>query len=143
MRRASTSRPWSSVPSQLYSRSPQFLSSLRSTTALHCASLSSQVGGDVEIAAKGGLRIEEDDREIGLAVVAQVERLVVGDEFGEQRDHEQDQEDPQRPIAAPVGFEILPAADVDRRKLEQPRRADDTERSGRLGVGRVFWSERG
>ena len=63
---------------------------------------------------------KEDHREIGLAVVAEIERLVVGDEFGEQRDEEQDQENPQRPVAAPVGLEILPAPFVERRQREPP-----------------------
>ena len=41
---------------------------------------------------------------------------IVGNEIGEQRDAEQDEEDPERPIAAPVGLEILPAAAVERRR---------------------------
>ena len=46
------------------------------------------------------------------------ERPVVGDQLGEQRDDEQDQEDPERPVAAPVRLEILPAPAVERRRRE-------------------------
>ena len=74
------------------------------------------VGRGLEVAAEGRLRIGDERRENRLAVVADEERLVVGDELGEQRDDEQDQEDPERPVAAPVGLEILPAPPVDRRQ---------------------------
>ena len=89
-----------------------------------------------EVAAKRGFRIGEEHREVGLAVEANVERLVVGDEFREQRDHEQREENPQRPIAAPVGLEIPPAPLVDRRQGDPPQPRHRTERSGRLDVNR-------
>ena len=73
------------------------------------------VGRGLEVAAERGFGIGDEDREIGLAVVAHIERLVVGDELGEQRDHEQHQENPERPVAAPVGLEVLPAPAVERR----------------------------
>ena len=79
------------------------------------------VGGGFEIAAEGGLGIAEEGRPIETAVIFDEERPVVGDEIGEQRDHEQDEEDPERPIAPAVGLEVLPAAAVERRRL----RTDD------------------
>src|SRR4051812_9308357 len=63
------------------------------------------------------------------------ERAVVGDQFGEQRDHEQDQENPERPITSAVRLEILPAAAVERRRTEamatrRHRLAERRERRG-------------
>ena len=40
-------------------------------------------------------------------IVADDQRSVVGDELGEQREHEQGEEDPERPPAALVGLEIV------------------------------------
>jgi hypothetical protein len=74
------------------------------------------VGGGFEIATKSGFGIADEGREIQMAVELDQERTVVGDQFGEQRDHEQDQEDPERPVAAAVGLEVLPAAAVERRR---------------------------
>src|ERR1035441_9739971 len=53
-----------------------------------------------------------------MAVDVDVDRLVVGDEFREQRDQKQRQENPQRPIAAPVDLEVVPAPPVERRQRE-------------------------
>ena len=88
------------------------------------------VGGGLEVAAESGLGIADEGRPIEMAVELDQERTVVGDQLGKQRDHEQDQEDPERPVAAAVGFEVLPAAAVERRRREadgassaRPRRA--------------------
>ena len=93
------------------------------------------VGRGAEVVAEFGVRIVEDHREVILAVVVDEQRLVVGDELGEQRDHEQHEEYPQRPIAAPVGLEIVPAPDVDRRQFKTDPRGE-AKRAGRLDVRR-------
>ena len=59
-----------------------------------------------------------EDRPVILALVFDQDRLVVGDELGEQADEEQDEEDPQRPEAAPVGLEDFEPPPLKRR---QPR----------------------
>ena len=92
------------------------------------------IRGGFKVAAERRFRISEDHRKIRLAGEADKERLVVGDEFREQRDEKQNQEKPQRPITAPVGLEILPAPFVERRQCEPAGRRRDAERAGRLGV---------
>ena len=44
-----------------------------------------------EFAAKGGFRITLEDREIQLALIADSERFIVGDQFGAKAEHEQHQ----------------------------------------------------
>ena len=76
------------------------------------------VGRGLEIAAERGLGIADEGRPIEMAVILDQERPVVGDQFGEQRDEEQDQEYPERPVAAAVRLEILPAPPVERRRSQ-------------------------
>jgi hypothetical protein len=45
-----------------------------------------------------------------MAIEADEERPVVGDEFGEEADDEEGEEDPERPEAAPIGTEEGKAA---------------------------------
>ena len=68
------------------------------------------------------LRIVDQHRQQDFALVGGEDRLVVGDEFGAEAEAEQQQEYPERPVAAPVGLEILPAALVDRRQPAGARR---------------------
>jgi hypothetical protein len=63
------------------------------------------------------LRVIDDDREQQLALVGSEHRLVVGDEFGEQRQHEQHEKNPERPVAAAVRPKIGPAPLVERRQF--------------------------
>ena len=102
------------------------------------------VGGGFEIAAEGGLGIAEKHRPIEPAVILDEERLVVGDEIGKQRDHEKHEEDPERPIAPSVGLEVLPAAAVERRRLERMTRDRDrrAERRLRRGLDRLGRGDR-
>ena len=85
-----------------------------------CSSISSctarvaVVGLGLEEAAEGGLRIGDEDGEVEAAVVADEQRLVVGDQLGAQADQQQRREDPQRPAAAPVGAEVRQAAAIER-----------------------------
>src|SRR5207248_5569007 len=65
-------------------------------------------------------------RIVGVALETDVERLVVGDEFGAKREHEQHHEDMERPVAAPVGLEVLPAPAIDRRECEKTRSEEHT-----------------
>ena len=79
-------------------------------------------------------RIIERDRKENLALVEGDNRPVVGDDFRKQRQHEQGDEDPERPIAAPVALEIVEAASVDRcEPQEAPVAQDRGERRGRRG----------
>jgi hypothetical protein len=72
------------------------------------------IGCGAEVVAEIGVGIGEEDREIALAFDMDEDRLVVGDEFGEQSDEEQDEENPQRPVAALIGFEVSPPPRVQR-----------------------------
>src|SRR5690606_26972783 len=74
----------------------------------------------LEFTAERRFGIGGDGGKEELAVNPDHERLVVGDEFRKQRYDEQNQENPERPIAAPVGLEILPAALADRRQRDYP-----------------------
>src|SRR3546814_12517186 len=77
-----------------------------------------------EIATEGGLRIGLEDREIEVVVVSHQQRRIIGDQFGEPAEHEQDGEDPQRLEAAAVAADIVPAAMIARAVLhwqEAPR----------------------
>ena len=58
-------------------------------------------------AAELVLGIIEEDREQDLALVGNDQRPVVGDELGEQREDEENEEDDKRPGAAPVAAEIV------------------------------------
>ena len=95
------------------------------------------VGLGLELAAERGLGVAYEDRVVGVALETDVERLVVGDEFGAKREHEQHHEDMERPVAAPVGLEVLPAPAIDRRECEKTSLARglgiDQRRLGRLG----------
>ena len=70
----------------------------------------------LEIPAKGGFRVEVEDRCIDLAPIADKDRSVIGNEFREKRDAEQHREDYQRPISPAVLAEIPPAASVEGRE---------------------------
>jgi hypothetical protein len=72
------------------------------------------VGRGLEIAPESGLGIGDKDRKERLAVVAHIERPIVGDELGAERDGKQHQEDPERRIAAPIGLETQPATAIER-----------------------------
>ena len=72
------------------------------------------VGGGLEVAAECRLRIGHKHREVRLPVDMNIERPVVGDELGTERDDEKHREDDQRPVAAPVALEVLPAAAIER-----------------------------
>ena len=87
---------------------------------------------------EGRVGIGHHRREIRMAVDVDVDRLVVGDEFRKQRNQEQRQKKPQRPVAAPVGLEVLPAPPVERRNADAApfRRHDQAARPDGRGVGR-------
>ena len=53
-----------------------------------------------------------------FALVGNDDRFVVGDEFGEQRDDEQNEKNPERNIAAPVATEIVEATTIDRLEFQ-------------------------
>jgi hypothetical protein len=98
------------------------------------------IGRGLELAAERGLRIGEDHGNERLAVDAHEKRLVVREKLREQRDDEQHHEDPERPVAAPVGLEVLPAAPVDGRHHERAPRgrhidAHDADRSRVRRIG--------
>ena len=67
-----------------------------------------------EKAAEFLLRIIMQDRQQHLALVDDEDRPVVGDDFGDEREAEQDDEDPERPISTLVRSEIGEPAPVDR-----------------------------
>ncbi|MGY3078967.1 hypothetical protein ACVWZZ_005375 [Bradyrhizobium sp. LM6.10] len=77
------------------------------------------IGRRFEVAAESGFRIGDDGRPVEAAIIFDHERPVIGDQLGEQRHHKQDHEEPERPVAAPVRLEILPAAPVERRRHER------------------------
>ena len=93
------------------------------------------VGRGLELAAEGGLRVGHEDGRVEFAVVIDQERLVVGDELREQSDQEDRQEDPERPVAARVGAEVVQAPARERRDL--PSQEAVFARSG-LGGGAVL-----
>ena len=64
--------------------------------------------------AEAFLGIGEQGGKKIFALIPDEERLIVGVEFGEQRDEKQDQKKPERIIASPVCLEIAPAPLVDR-----------------------------
>src|SRR5690606_35120185 len=77
--------------------------------------------GDRQEAPELLFRIVDKDRSQQLAFVADEDRSVVGDELCEERNEKQDQEEPEAPIPAFVGFEVLPTTDVDWRWLQPSR----------------------
>jgi hypothetical protein len=77
-------------------------------------------------AAEFLLRIVDQHRKEDFAFVGDDHRLVVGDQLGEERHEEEDEENPQRPVAATVGLEVFPAAAVDRRSVKRARRGGGT-----------------
>jgi hypothetical protein len=70
-------------------------------------------------AAELRFRILVEHRQQDLALVGRDDRPVIGDELCRQRGDKQEQENPERPVAAPVGLEQLQPALVD---AGQPRR---------------------
>ena len=76
-------------------------------------------GGGREIAAEGRLGIVADQRRVEAAVVVDEDRLVVGQELGEQRQEEQHAEDHQRVDAALARAEVGEPPTIERR--HQPR----------------------
>src|ERR1700722_4112075 len=94
------------------------------------------VGGSAENVVEVCVGVGNESRKIVSAFDPDVNRLVVGDEFGEQGDYEQSQKNPERPITATVGLEIPPTANVDGRKLKSLRERGEAHGAGRLGVRR-------
>jgi hypothetical protein len=72
------------------------------------------IGRGFEIAAEGGLGIADESRPVQVSVKPDEKGPVIGDEFGEQRNKEQQEKNPQRPKTPAVRFEILPAPAVKR-----------------------------
>src|SRR5690606_2477291 len=72
------------------------------------------VGFQRKLATEGGFRVTLEHRYVPFAVVTYRQRLVVGDQFVAQAEHEQREEQPQRPPATLVGLETLEAASVER-----------------------------
>src|SRR5580698_3281052 len=79
-----------------------------------------------------------------MAVELDQERAIVGDQFGKQRHHEQDHENPERPVTPAVGLEVLPAAAVERRRAEAMpgHRRDLAERRLHRGFDRWLRDDR-
>ena len=77
--------------------------------------------GRQEVGAERVLAVVLQHRHIPVAIEADQQRAVVGDELGEQADAEQDREDPERPVAAPVLPEDREPAAGERRELQPPR----------------------
>src|SRR5262245_18208959 len=78
----------------------------------------SEVRGSAEQAwiisfGKGGVGICEDSGEKETTVYMDQNRLVIGNEFREQRHEKQRKKNPQRPIPAAIGLEVFPAALID------------------------------
>src|SRR5262245_14565473 len=78
----------------------------------------SEVRGSAEQAwiisfGKGRVGICEDGGEKETTVYMDQNRLVVGNEFREQRHEKQCKKEPQRPIPAAIGLEVFPATSVD------------------------------
>jgi hypothetical protein len=61
-------------------------------------------------AAELGFRVIGENREIELFLVAHQERIIIGNEFGRQGEHEQPDEYPQAPVAAAISLEISQSA---------------------------------
>ena len=93
------------------------------------------VVGDGEEPAELRFRIVDQHGHQHLALVADEDRPVVGDELGEQAQHEQSEEDPEAPIPAAVGLEILPAPLVDRRAQARWRKRPRNSGGWRPGRG--------
>ncbi len=102
------------------------------------------VGRGLEVAAEGRLGIADEGRPVEVAVILDQERPVVGDQLGEQRDHEQHEEYPERPVSPPVRLEVLPAPPVERRHGKgMPRdRHGGAERRLRRGFDRLRREQR-
>ena len=73
------------------------------------------IGFSLKLAAELLLRVHLEDRHIERAVIFHEERLIVRDEFREQRDDEQHHENDEAVVAAFVRLEGPQAANVDRR----------------------------
>src|SRR5262249_27140744 len=76
------------------------------------------IGLSLKFAAECGFGIGVEDGGVELAVVVHQERLVVGHELRGQRDRKQREKKPQRPKAALVRTEVVPAAAADGRQVE-------------------------
>src|ERR1700733_3910742 len=74
------------------------------------------VGGQ-EVRSEGILTVVLQHRNVPVAIVADQQGTVVGEELGEQAEAEQHQEYPQRPVAAFVGPEDRQAAACQRREV--------------------------
>src|SRR5262249_30546735 len=64
-----------------------------------------RLGG--EHASERRLRVGPEERKVEAAVVADEEGVIVGDQLGAEADAEEDQEDPERPEAPPIGAEVV------------------------------------
>ena len=71
------------------------------------------VGRGFEIAAEGGFRVAVENGQIDATIVPNQKRLVVGNELGRQGEQKQRHEDPERPMATPVGAKLLQASPVE------------------------------
>ena len=78
------------------------------------------VVGAGEEAAELFLRVVHEDRKQPFALVVGHDRPVVGDELGEEAQHEQDQKYPERPVAALVGAKVHKPTPVQRRETDEP-----------------------
>ena len=67
------------------------------------------VGFGEKITAELSFRVGLENRSEKAAVVTDQQRLVIGDELGEQRHQEECQKNPQRPPAPAIGLEVLDA----------------------------------
>ncbi len=76
------------------------------------------IGFRLELAAELLLGVHLEDRRVIRAVILHEKRLIVRDEFREQRDQEERHEDDEAVIAAPVGFERAQPSLIERGKLE-------------------------
>ena len=74
--------------------------------------------GRHEIGAECILAVVPQDRHVPVAVEADQQRAVIGEELGEQACAEQDQEDPEGHVAPPVLAEDREPATRDRGKLQ-------------------------
>ena len=82
----------------------------------------------LEYAAELRFRVFEQDREIEFALVAHHQRSIVRDELGEHAQHHHAGDDPQAPVAALVGLEVLPPAPREGRQPKPVARPDRTVR---------------
>src|SRR5216683_291988 len=132
MSRARTSRPWSSVPSQLTESGRDGAAMLPDVPAQIGIAI---VGRRRELAAESRLGIVREDGKVKMPVIGDDQRTIVGDEFGAEAQEHQREKDPERPEPALVGPEISEAPP---RQGRQPKSEPALpRRSGQCGRGRA------